>query len=428
MAQEGRMTRRVAGVIAKRLPDVGLHQVADPRSTRGRRWKLRPLLTMMLVGMFAGCKGLGEVEDLSDDMSLAMRRLLGLRRRTPDTTMRELLCRLAPEELRQGLHRLVKRAWRRKALKPDGLPFGAVSMDGKVTATTLWELADQFAQLQRREDGSAYALVRTITNCMISSAARVCIDAHPVPPDRNENTAFPAAFERLVAEFGRLFRLVLYDSGGNSASNAAVVVDAGKDYLFRVQSEQPTLFKECQRLLAARSSAEAASHKVDCVSGKVVERRVWLSGKVAGYHDYPGLQTAIRTQSVITDKTTGEVTTEDRYFISSMKPASVTPRQWLDLIRRHWSVENANHNTWDRIFREDDRPWVRLPRAMLNVMLLRRIAYNLQALFRSVTQRSDAARAIPWKRLQQCFYIAVVAATDAMLVDLRRLREPRAVD
>jgi hypothetical protein len=418
------VSRRLAGVISKRLPELRLGRVADPRNARGKRWKLQPLLTSLLVGMFAGCKGLGEVEDLTNDMAPAMRLLLGFNRRVPDTTMRDLLCRLDYEQLRSVLHRLVRKAARRKALAPDGLPFGAASMDGRSTATNRWEVGDLFAQLSEKAGVSMHALVRTTTTCLISSAARVCIDAHPIPAQTNETGVFEAAFTRLVAEFGGLFQVVLYDSGANSAKNAALVVRALKSYLFRVQAEQPTLFDECKRLLERKRKQTAIAETVTYSGGKITTRRAWATDKIAGYHDYPGLQVAIRVQAVTEDKTTGKVSTDNRYFISSMKLSALQPAQWLELIRRHWSVENNCHNTWDKLFREDTRPWIKKPRGMLNVMMLRRIAYTMMALFRSVTQRSDKARAVPWKRLMKQFYNAFIAATREALEGLRRLTEP----
>jgi len=61
---------------------------------------------------------------------------------------------------------------------------------------------------------------------------------------------------------------------------------------------------------------------------------------------------------------------------------------------------------------------------MLVVALLRRIAYTLLTLFRSVTQRSEKQRAIAWKVLLQDIYAALLTATDEQLEGLRpRARE-----
>ena len=74
------------------------------------------------------------VEDLTGSWSRSIRRWLGIGRRVPDTTLRDLLCQLSPRALRPHLHALIRAAFRRKALTHDGLPFGVVSRDGNGTA------------------------------------------------------------------------------------------------------------------------------------------------------------------------------------------------------------------------------------------------------------------------------------------------------
>lgn len=52
--------------------------------------------------------------------------------------------------------------------------------------------------------------------------------------------------------------------------------------------------------------------------------------------------------------------------------------------------------------------------------MLRRIAYNLLTLYRSVTQGSEAKRATPWKELIQNIRDALVSAQPEHLEGLRR--------
>ena len=111
---------------------------------------------------------------------------------------------------------------------------------------------------------------------------------------------------------------------------------------------------------------------------------------------------------------------EVRFFNSSLRHDALDPAQWLYLIRRHWAVENNCHHTFDVAFEEDDRPWITGDaQGMLSVLLLRRIAYTLLTLFRSVTQRSDEARAIPWKRLLRWVHTTLVGAQQDDIAGLR---------
>lgn len=99
-------------------------------------------------------------------------------------------------------------------------------------------------------------------------------------------------------------------------------------------------------------------------------------------------------------------------YVSSLDPQRLTPAQWLLLVRSHWGVENQNHHTLDTAFAEDDRPWIKADaNGMLAVLLLRRIAYTLLALYRAVTLRSDEHRAVRWKDLLARVRDALVALT-----------------
>ena len=75
----------------------------------------------------------------------------------------------------------------------------------------------------------------------------------------------------------------------------------------------------------------------------------------------------------------------------------------------------------DTAFKEDDRPIiVENPRATVVVATLRRITYTLLTLFRSVTQRSEEKRTMPWKRLIRSVLRTLTAADERTLAGLRR--------
>lgn len=178
----GRVTRREVGHIAARTAELPMDMVKDPRS-KSVRWTPRQLLTAAMIGMAAGCKGLAEVERLTERMALGAKRATGIAARVPDTTMNDVLVRLDPEDLRCVLRASVRCAHRRKQLEHD-LPIAAVSMDGKCTSTTLYDDPQAKVKYGQMSD-AGHALVRTITSCLVTTAARPTLDAHPVPPETN---------------------------------------------------------------------------------------------------------------------------------------------------------------------------------------------------------------------------------------------------
>ena len=118
---------------------------------------------------------------------------------------------------------------------------------------------------------------------------------------------------------------------------------------------------------------------------------------------------------------TGEVLHQgSRHFISSLPVDALTPQQWLRLVRCYWAVENEGYHTMDAALCEDDRPWIMAdPQGMVAVLLLRRLAYNILALYRGVTLRSEDNRLMPFKRLIRRIWTVLVAATVADLDGLR---------
>lgn len=133
--QKTRGYRRLAALLAARLPEAKLDHVADPRTRKGLRWKhLGVLLGAVVTSLCAGAKSLAEFEKMSAEMGRAMSRRLGISRRIPDTTVRDALCIMEPRALRGAIHSQVRAAHRRKALEPELLPFGILTMDGKGTA------------------------------------------------------------------------------------------------------------------------------------------------------------------------------------------------------------------------------------------------------------------------------------------------------
>jgi hypothetical protein len=427
MALDGRMPRRMLGMLRARFPELGLEQVGEPRARRGRRWPLGTLLRAVLVGLLSGAQSLAQTEWVTTTLSQAARRTLGVGRRVADTTLRDLLCRLRPTPLRRRLHAMVRAAHRRHALEPDGLPFGVVAMDGKATA--LPSCDDHYAQRQSQNEGrDLVGLLRTMTSSLVSSRARICLDASPIPASTNEMGHFEPALRSLVAAYRGLdlFRLVTYDAGACSESNAATIRAMGLHYLLGLKGTQPTLLGEAARLLGSLGAAHVAAQSEDAMSaGKRWVRRLYLSTEMAGFEAWEHLRTVLRVESEQLDPKGRRLAYENRYFLCSLPLARLTAAQWLLLVRRHWGVENNCHHTLDAVFREDEHPWIESePRGALAVLLLRRIAYNLISLFRSVTQRSDEHRASPWRLLIAHLHLALVASTEADIAQLRARHQP----
>ena len=284
-----------------------------------------------------------------------------------------------------------------------------MAIDGKSTSIEAWD----HLYAQRHEDANgkgACGLLRTLTCSLVSSRAKVCIDAVPIPPATNEMGYFKEALRGLMRAYRNLFRLVSTDAGMCSLENGDEVKEGGKEYLFCIKGDQPTLLAEAKRLLEYEEGPLCET--VD-VSGKyTVTRRLYRTQEMAGYLNWSHLRMVLRVESSKQEVETGqEVEHENRYFISSLEGNELTDEQWLYVVRQHWAVENQCHNTWDTAFEEDDRPWIVCsPQGALVVALLRRLSYNMLALFRCVSQRSEERRDVPWRTLIRDVYNVLLTA------------------
>jgi len=420
-------TRRLIGLLKARLPDAALHQVSDRRRQASVRWPMKTILQSVVMAMVAGCRGLREMEALTQEMSRASRRTLGIPRRLSDTTARTALVGLDVAELRAALRRQVHAAHRRKALQPDGLPFGVVAMDGKFVPAPMGRKSP-YVQNSTTSSGKDYGKLGTITATLLSSRAKVCIDMEPIPATWGEATRYTDQLDALLQAYGKLdlFQLVTYDAGGCSKVNARNTREYGIDYLFRLKDgSQPKLTAEARRLLGHQGTSEALAVDEERYRGEVLRRSVFLAPETGIWPRYAGARAFALVRCDRLDDDGDVIDSDERYYITSLEPDTLSGAQWLRVTRGHWSVENNCHHTWDAVLREDDRPWiVAEPHATLVVMLLRRIAYNLLTLYRSVTLRSAANHLTPWRDLMRWLYNALIAAQPWHVEGLRLRKRP----
>lgn len=429
---DGRLSRRVIGSLKAGLGKLPWRHNTDPRKRLNRRWSQRQLLVAVLCGLCAGCQNLAQVEQLTLALSDGARKTLGLGRRVPDTTMRDHLVKIRPTTMRGMLWHQVRQALRQKALRPTKFRFGAVGVDGKVTAIRSCEAGYAQRQIHGGSASGISFLVRTFTCMLLTSEVPVCIDAAPIPPRTNEDGYFAKLVDRLLTIYARsdLFRLIVADAGSCSLANATHVRSRNLHYMFTLNNKQPTLFAEAQRLLGNLKNSEALAYTDERINGKTERRYLFLTTEMAGFLDWTHLTTVLLVRRErIDDHGTVEFVHE-RYFITSLRhDAHEHVEHWLALVRRYWaSVESGCHNTLDTAFQEDERPWITgHDRGMLNVLILRRIAYNIVALFRGRTQRSDDRRLAPWADVLRWFYNTLIAVTRAQAAGLRTRAEGAAV-
>lgn len=406
-----RANRRILGWLTSRCAVFAWHLVADPRVVSRVCWDLAKVLSTVVTGLLAGCHSVADLEALTSSMSPASRRLLGLKKRLSDTTVRRVIVALVPEQLRQVIHAQIRGFHRQKALAPDGFRWGVVSMDGKASSLSSWDKV--YAQQQ-----GDHGVIRTVTACLISTPGRPCLDAYPVPAATNEMGAYLAALRALVDAYAGLdlFRVVMYDAGACSEANAAGTRALGLHYVMQLTGGQPELFAEAKRILPQAPVHVFETGPKSCR----VRYTVRFSEGMAGYLTWDHLKTVVHVHRDTLRANGSVVPGGDRYFASSLADIALTAKGWMTLVRSRWGVENNCHHTFDTAFAEDARVWFDAdPTGALNIILLRRLAYNAMTLLRARTLRGESTRMLPWKALIRWLYDALIAATQETIHGLR---------
>jgi hypothetical protein len=430
-----RRRRAVKKLLLGRREVVAFHGVADRRKRQGRRWALAPILAAIVLGIMTKARSVRAVEDKTEDMG-SLRSWFGIGRRVPRSTIGRVAARaVAPSELQAHLGRTIRAEQRRKTLAPTDLPVGCVALDGKGIRSVHRKAVNADCQEVHPQDGVVYYKYLVFRAVLMSAHPKLCIGQETVPATTNEMGWFARFFGWLLEWYGRsgLFEVVFTDSGSTSKENAALVHGANKGYVLGLKENQPELLREAKRLLVPLlrgqpPEAETAAWERDH-RGRWIKRQMWRTFEIAGYLDWPHLQQAIvvRTLQRIGDPQRGPCKTEiveDRYFVSNLAAGHrLKGEHMLRAIRQYWQVEEHNR-MMDVELEEDDVPFTQVGDGVPVTTLLRVLAANLLALLRDVHLRAAENRRLPWRRV--CDWVWQALVTDEPEVDQLDAAEPAA--
>lgn len=229
-----------------------------------------------------------------------------------------------------------------------------------------------------------------------AEANKLVLGQRKVDEKSNEITAIPELL-KLLAIAGCI---VTIDAIGTQTSIAQTIIEAGADYVLSVKDNQGHLFEDISVLFAVDQAQDfkyAAFEHAEVTNkqhGRIEVRECWSTSNpeyitlIRNAHNWTGLQSiamVICTRSV-GDKQTKQV----RFYISSL-PSDA--QRILEIVRKHWAIENELHWVLDVAFNEDHSR-VRKDQAPENLAVIRHIALNL------LKQEKTARGGIHAKQLQ----------------------------
>lgn len=320
-----------------------LAQVPDPRGVRGRRYLLSALVAAAAASVLAGARSLTAVTEWITDAPLWACRVLGfpLDPLTGEVsvphphTLRRLLVQLDGDALDEAIG-----AFLTARAAPAGPVLRAIAVDGKIlrgsrTATT-----------------AATALLAAMDHSGTVLAQRQVADKSNEIP----------AFRPLPDGLDLTGTVITADALHTQHAHGAYLRERGAHYIAVVKANHPGLFDRVRRLPWREITLDhyertRAHHRHEI-------RR--LKTATFAHLDYPDAKQALQVVCWRQDFTTGKLTIERVYLITSLPSGAVGGAQLAAWIRGHWKIENLLHHVRDRTFREDDSKirTGRLPRVM----------------------------------------------------------------
>ncbi|MFB7115521.1 ISAs1 family transposase [Streptomyces sp. NPDC056190] len=308
-----------------------LDLVPDPRGVRGRRYPLPALIAATAASVLAGARSLTAIAEwISDAPAWACRALgfpvdplTGVVSVPHPHTLRRLLVQLDGDALDRAIG-----AFLTARATPAGPGLRAIAVDGKALR------------------GSRTATTAHVTVLAAMEHTGSVLAQRQVADKSNEIPAF----RPLLDTIDLTDTVITADALHTQHAHGTYLRTRGAHYIAQVKANHPTLFDRVRRLpwqdiALDHYERTTAHHRLEI-------RR--LKSAAFAHLDYPDARQALQVVRWRKDFTSGKLTIERVYLITSLPPGTASGARLAAWIRGHWKIENLLHHVRDRTFREDD--------------------------------------------------------------------------
>jgi hypothetical protein len=286
----------------------------------------------------------------------------------------EVLALLDPAGLRDGLYSLYRHFRRSKVLRRPAHGLLALILDGHESA----------ASYRRCCPGCLHRRIRTATGERVQYYHRhvtalleadgwpFLLDLEPQLPGEDEVAAGLRLFERIVRRLPRAFDVVLVDSLYAQAPFFRRVLEAGKEVIAVLKSEQRDLMQDVRSLLVLLTPEEQHQGRI--------QRQCWDVDQLTSWPQLGRPVRVVRTlETRGVRRQLGRVVETERsewFWVTTLPPARASTRTIVELGHRRWAIENEGFNelvtAWhaDHLFHHE-------PKAIPHFILVAYLAYNL---------------------------------------------------
>jgi predicted transposase YbfD/YdcC len=353
--------------------------VEDIRLERNTDYPLHEILMIAFFAILSGAKTWIDLQEFGMIKEKWLKRFMPLENGTPShDTFRRVFALIDPEHLQKATvtflidnMKIIKRAFK---IKTEGLR--QLCVDGKEANGT------------GRNPGFDEDKIRNLQTLHIYDLSDgICLVSKAIDAKTNE---IPAAQEAL-----RTMQLkdvlVTFDSMNTQRNTIAEIVKQKGEYIGALKGNQESLFEEVGSYFTPKRLQQIKDKKVAYYETKekahncIETRRYYLTKNTDWFYNkdaWVKLRSFICCIKTSENIRTGKITTEKRYYISSLTDVETC----ADGIRGHWHVE-VQHWALDVIYGEDDNMTVDR-NAFQNFSLMNKLALSLTKLASKVLKKS----------------------------------------
>lgn len=132
------------------------------------------------------------------------------------------------------------------------------------------------------------------------------------------------------------------------------VIEKGGEYLWKLRANQGKIYKLAEahfQLSSDQYLSQAGS--LEKGHGRIDERELLTSFRLAGEIEFPGVQQVFRIKRRSLEIKTGRRREQTIYGLTSIPVEEYGAGELLELVRKHWGIENGLHYRRDVTFKED---------------------------------------------------------------------------
>lgn len=145
-------------------------------------------------------------------------------------------------------------------------------------------------------------------------------------------------------------------------------------YFFTVKQNHPTLYQDIRDYFTDVKDSADYKQEMSKEHGRLEQRSIRCTKQLNTYLNFPHVHQVYEITRYREDIKTGKESYETVYGITN-RP-DLTPKEILEINRKHWSIENSCHHILDTSFQED-KSCIRTGYGPENMTCLRRFAIGL---------------------------------------------------